>query len=95
MPKTASSSCPAVRRATKRAAERVVRQLVRDIGPGFHPDTPGREYVRMSDGKRSFTRNQAKVIDCKLDFAFRLLGDRVYDIGLVEQRKLFKRGKGK
>jgi hypothetical protein len=84
------SSCPRIRKMTKRAAERVVRSLVREIGMGFHPDTPGREYVKQN-GKRSFTVKKAKAIDCKVDFAFRLLGNKVYDIGLREQRKLLRR----
>lgn len=25
-------------------------RMVVDIGPGFHPDTPGREYVRLPEG---------------------------------------------
>lgn len=63
------------------------RQLVRDFGPGFHPDTPADDYV---DAKgRRLPTDVTTALDVSIDRAFTLLGDELYDVGLVEIRRFF------
>ena len=58
-----------------------VRHVARVIGPGFHPDTPGVDYLK-DDGERLFTDADAERYDAGMALALTVLGDRVYEIAL-------------
>lgn len=75
--------------ATPVEAIRWLRDATRWIGPGFHPDTHGRDYV--NDFGRSFTDEQADWIDQGVQACFTLLqptGRDPYEVGLRIQRRL-------
>ena len=69
---------------TKVEARKAVRAVRKLIGNGYHPDTPGDDYVYSTDAKpdvmrRTFTKAGAAWYDAIHERAFRLLGDEVYD----------------
>ncbi len=55
-------------------AHEFLRVCVREIGEGFHPDTPGAGYENWK-GKRTFTKEQAKTFDTNMDVVFEVLND--------------------
>jgi len=57
------------------------------IGMGFHPDTPMNGYVD-GDGFPTFTVGDAMHNQTKLDKAFELLGDDIYEVGMELGYKL-------
>ena len=65
---------------------RLVR-YVRMFGLGFHPDTPGDQYVVGEAGTRCFSEAEAEAYDSDLDAAVDRLGD-VYEITVVVWRAL-------
>jgi len=67
-------------------AEHWVRAASIEIGPGFHPDTPSREYVNVHTGAATFTAVQREAFDAARMTSLTLLGDRVYAIALSIQR---------
>jgi len=79
---------PLPENATLAQAVRWLRQLVRYVGPGFHPDTSFHDYVR-SDGSTSFTREDASILEADLIRPWRIF-DRarieIYAIALPAQR---------
>jgi hypothetical protein len=76
--------------ATARDAIRWVRNLVRFIGPGFHPDSAFEDYV-MDDGTLCFTPDQCVILERALAQAWKLLdeaGLEIYRIALTVQRRM-------
>lgn len=75
--------------ATRQDAEIWLRQLVREFGPGFHPDTPPCEYV---DAKgRTLSDKDAEILSRSLDRVFRVLGDEApYEISVEEARRMLR-----
>ena len=68
-----------------------LRQVTKEVGPGFHPDTPAADYVRFDDGHPTFTPEQATRFDRDLDRCFELLeaeGRNPYDVAIKVQRRL-------
>jgi hypothetical protein len=66
-----------------------LRQATREIGLGFHPDTPAGEYIEISTGGQLFVGADAEAFETNRTRAFELLGDKVYDQGLrIQQRRL-------
>ncbi len=67
--------------SSKAAARAAVRKLVKDMGMGFHPDTPMEEYV--DDSRRPiFSAKEAARRQAILDRAHAVLGDEVYSVAL-------------
>ena len=68
---------------TVEEAETWVTAAVKLIGLGFHPDTPARDYdvVRESKSEPLFAVAECPVFDRARKASFRLLGDKVYEIG--------------
>jgi hypothetical protein len=54
--------------------------IVREIGPGFHPDTRGDAYLVEGSERASLNAANAARLDAGLDVAFATLGDAVYDL---------------
>lgn len=66
-----------------------LRRATRDIGLGFHPDTPASEYINVATEKPLFVGADAEAFDAARMRAFEMLGERVYDQGLrIQQRHL-------
>jgi len=57
------------------------------IGAGFHPDTQMNDYVD-GDGLPAFTDDEARDNQEKLDKAFELLGEDIYECGMELGYKL-------
>lgn len=77
---------------TPSGAKRFIRTLVRQIGPGFHPDTPMSTYVR-SDNRRLFLRRDAVQFDDALATAYEILERVGIDpcaVALPVQRRLLR-----
>ena len=67
--------------SSKAAARAAVRKLVKEMGMGFHPDTPMKEYV--DDNRRLiFSAREAARHQAVLDRAHAVLGDEVYTVAL-------------
>jgi hypothetical protein len=59
------------------------------IGAGFHPDTPMSQYVTLGkDGQPTFTPNEVIYNQERLNKAFELLGDDIYECGMEIGYKL-------
>ena len=65
-------------------------QKLLDHGINFHPDDSFGDYVDQN-GKRLFTRAEARRLNSTMGDAFAIAGDQVYDIGLARIRKHLKR----
>ena len=68
-----------------------MREITKAIGPGFHPDTPGSDYVNIHTNVPSFTAQDAARLDADLDKALELLesaGRDPYKIGCRVQRRM-------
>lgn len=68
-----------------------LRGVTKAIGPGFHPDTPGADYLHGESGAALLTPEQAQRLDADLDRAFELLeaaGRDPYAIAGRVQRRL-------
>ena len=69
-----------------------LRHVAEVIGPGFHPDTPATEYVRLSDDVALFTTEEAIRLDADLQRSFRIMetvGRDPYTVcGRVQRRQL-------
>lgn len=75
--------------ATEAAA--FVRELVRWIGPGFHPDTDFNDYVQHETKTRSYPQRQAERLNAGVDravAALNLCQEDVYDIAAPVQYTL-------
>ena len=67
--------------SSKAAARTAIRKLVKEMGMGFHPDTPMKEYV--DDNRRPiFSAREAARHQAVLDRAHAVLGDEVYTVAL-------------
>ena len=71
-----------------------LREVCRWLGPGFHPDTRGEEYVSSSPGSigsRPLLRTEeVSLYNHGIDVCFTILGNEVYVIGLDEQRRMLR-----
>lgn len=78
--------------ATPVEAIRWIRTATKWIGPGFHPDTRGRDYV--NDQGRSFTDEQADQLDHGVQACLEQLQPTKrdpYEVGLRIQRRMLGR----
>ena len=66
--------------ATPAQCRQWLTRIVREFGPGFHPDTRGDEYIAEGSESPSLTAANAARLDAALDVAFAQLGDTVYDL---------------
>ncbi len=64
---------------TKQDAEAFIIGCLVWIGPGFHPDTPMIDYV-TGDGNLTFNASEARINQVKMNMAWELLGESIYDI---------------
>ncbi len=81
---------PLAQGASVKDAIRWVRNLVRYIGPGFHPDSAFDDYV-MDDGSACFTPEERGVLETGLAQAWGLLdeaGIEIYRVALTVQRRM-------
>jgi hypothetical protein len=72
-------------------AKRCIRELVRAIGPGFHPDTRFDEYVDSS-GAALFAADMAARLDAGFELLLSTLESAGIDpcaVALPTQRRLF------
>lgn len=66
-----------------------LQQVKEWVGPGFHPDTRGADYVRSDNGEPTFLPGDASRLDTDLVTCFKLLGtDTPYEIAIIVQRRL-------
>ena len=69
-----------------------LRNITKNIGPGFHPDIFASDYISNETGDASFTATCAKRLDKDLDRMFELLGAAGKDpyaiAGRVQRRLL-------
>lgn len=69
-----------------------LRHVAKAIGPGFHPDTPAADYIRLSDDAALFTPEEAIRLDADLQRSFEILkavGRDPYTVcGRVQRRQL-------
>lgn len=68
-----------------------LRGVAKAIGPGFHPDTPGADYIHGETKKALFTPEEAQRLDADLARVFVLLesaGKDPYAIAGRVQRRL-------
>lgn len=72
---------------TTQEAETFIRDCVRQIGIGFHPDTAFQDYTNEK-GERLFAKLNYGNLNLVMDHVASTLEDRMYEIGLEEQRKL-------
>ena len=71
-----------------------LRQLVRDIGLGFHPDSAPEDYV-FPDGTPVFTRDQCAALMGSLARLFQILGNELpYEIGAEVASALLAESRG-
>ena len=78
--------------ATVKDAIRWVRNLVRFVGPGFHPDSSFCDYV-TDDGVNSFTPKECRFLERELTHAWDVLdkaGVEIYRVALTVQRRLLR-----
>lgn len=73
---------------TEAAAKEYIETCVLEIGGGFHPDDSMTEMVNISTDKPIFKKCDALVIDRNIDACFKLLGEKVYTVGLRAMNKL-------
>lgn len=79
--------------STVSAAARFARDLTREIGAGFHPDTPFSNYVDIGSGVNSFSDADAKQLEFELERAWQVLdryGVDIYRLCLPVQRALVR-----
>lgn len=77
-----------VKNWTKEDAVSFIEACMIWIGEGFHPDTPMADYVALGNGQPTFTSNEAVYNQERLNRAFELLGDDIYECGMELGRKL-------
>ncbi len=70
-------------------AEHWVEAIAETIGLGFHPDTRAGDYISTASGMPLLDPETQVGFDDDLGTAFKVLGDRVYEVGLrVHRQKL-------
>ena len=71
-----------------------LREVCRWLGPGFHPDTRGEEYVSSSPGSIGpgplLTAEEVTLYNRGIEGCFAVLGDEVYVVGLDEQQRMLR-----
>ena len=71
-----------------------LREVCRWLGPGFHPDTRGEEYVSSLPGSIGsgplLNAEEIALYNRGMDACFAVLGDEVYVIGLDEQQQMLR-----
>lgn len=60
---------------TPNEAVEVLEWCARNIGPGFHPDTPAHDYIVLATGEPTLTDAEAIALNLALDEVFHLLDD--------------------
>lgn len=60
--------------------KKFVKDLVKNKSLNFHPDDKFKEYISIETKKKTFTSEEAKKLQEKMDYFFDKLGDKVYDI---------------
>jgi hypothetical protein len=71
-------------------ARKILVNLVREVGGGFHPDTSFEFYIHFGKGRRRVYSNaEAKKKNALLSFCFTHLGGDVYEIALEEMERLY------
>lgn len=63
----------------------------KELGHGFHPDTPIHDYVNLETGEQTFTPRWADIFQKHLDTCFKVCNDLavdIYDIGLELNQEL-------
>lgn len=67
------------------SATTFVEWCVREIGVGFHPDTPFSDYVLIGSDERAFNDDEVVHLNALLNRAFEFIDP--YETGLSAQRK--------
>lgn len=67
---------------TTQTARQFLAHCIDLLGSGFHPDTPFTDYVGLYHGQRVFSDEAAANLQTRLDAAFEVLGEDVYEVGL-------------
>ena len=70
-------------------AQKFLKACIQEIGEGFHSDTLGTDYENWK-GKRTFTKEQAKVFDTNMHKVFKFIEDP-YEIALVMYNHIYGR----
>lgn len=65
------------------SAKAFIRWCVREIGPGYHPDTPFMDY-RTECGERCFSDDEARHLDLMTEHAFRFCDPYIVGLEAVE-----------
>lgn len=67
----------------KEEARAFLQNAIEVLGPGFHPDTPAREYIHVRTKKRTFKdAKSCNAYDINMIGAFFYFGQDVYKIAL-------------
>lgn len=64
-------------------ARAFVRELVAELGGGFHPDTPMAEYLNLETGALVYTPAEAATLERRLERAFELIDVYAFAAPLV------------
>jgi len=76
---------------TKQDVHRFFAYLLNDLELNFHPDTPFEDYINLESGQPSFTPEQQKQLNQRMDEAFKIAkgddGDEIYQIAVEEFNK--------
>ena len=63
------------------SAKAVLRDIIKYLGLGFHPDTPASKYVQVVSGEKTFEAFEAETLDKNIELICKILPD-VYDTSL-------------
>lgn len=78
----------------KKDARAWVRQMVKELGLGFHPDTSAQDYVRVDGGCGGgpfFAPTEVLAFERRREAAVALLGDEIYEVSLCSARRILAR----
>jgi hypothetical protein len=73
---------------TRADVELLVERLQAELGPGFHPDTPHRQYVNLDTDAPTYTEAEAELRDRLMAQAFAVVGADLDEIGLDRQYRM-------
>ena len=59
-----------------------LENIIKEVGPGFHPDTDFKDYIKKDPKDITFTEIEAEVLNEQINEVFEALGDEIYDISL-------------
>jgi hypothetical protein len=71
------------------SAVRFIRRCVKEIGPGFHPDTLASDYILVETGRPLFDNSASAMMETLLKRAFRFCDP--YQVALGAARRALKR----